>query len=168
LIHSDSLDLHFLIHTFVEYLFLFDDCITRDLGSTFVRLLVLTQSHFESGENSQELLVVDSKLVGLPETVNKAVEGFVVHIQLQAPKDVLETVAGNQPCAFCVNDFEEVRHASNAGFVCSFNHLVDDVFVGSSVSNTVSLKLANKFTIVNGTTLVRIYRVPQSFNLHGA
>jgi hypothetical protein len=52
--------------------------------------------------------------------------------------------------------------------VCSFNHLVDDVFVGSSVSNTVSLKLANKFTIVNGTTLVRIYRVPQSFNLHGA
>jgi hypothetical protein len=168
LIHSDSLDLHFLIHTFVEYLLLFDDCITRDLGSTFVRLLVLTQSHFESGENSQELLVVDSKLVGLPEAVNKAVEGFVVHIQLQAPKYVLETVAGNQPCAFCVNDFEEVRHASNAGFVCCFNHLVDDIFVGSSVSNTVSLKLANKFTIVNGTTLVRIYRVPQSFNLHGA
>ena len=93
----------------------------------------------------------------LPESTQEAVEGPLIHVELQVSKDTLEVLVGNQPVALFVNDLEELCHASNASLVSSFDHLVDDVFVRRSVSDTVSFEFTHEFTVINGATLVSIY-----------
>jgi hypothetical protein len=126
------------------------------VSSTPDGLLVLAQSHLKSGKDSQEVFVVDSKLVVLPEAIDEVVECLVVNVQLQAVEDVLEVLSGDKSRPFRVDDFEEVCHALDAGFVGSLDHLVNDVLVRSSALHTVSFELADEFTVVDGTTMIRI------------
>jgi hypothetical protein len=150
---------------FVESFFLKSDDRFRNIVSSRPGCsLFFINFDFIFLENGQELFIVNSSLVVLPEVIDEGLKCLSVHSQIQISKHILEFCLRDDSIAAFVDHFKEICHVHFCTFGC-FHHLVNDSLILTSVSDSEAFKLTDEFVVADTTTAVVVQRVPEDVHL---